>query len=108
MAIEEAITVVTRKIGQNRGRPRLWLEGKVLIEAGFQPGDHYTVDNDLNCDMMLLKKSDGERKVSGKGEKPIMDILGRTLEQFFGADNIPTTVSIHVFDGVLLVERNDV
>lgn len=69
---------VSRKRGMNRGRPRLWLEGKLLIEAGFRRGDHFsvTVQDD---GLILVKKDDGSRKVSGKAEKPIIDIMGATL-----------------------------
>jgi hypothetical protein len=28
----------TRKIGQNRGKPRLWIEGKLLVDAGLPHG----------------------------------------------------------------------
>lgn len=28
----------TRKIGLNRGKPRLWLEGKILDDNGFKHG----------------------------------------------------------------------
>ena len=32
-----------RKIGQNRGKPRLWIEGKQLIDAGFAHGTQWVL-----------------------------------------------------------------
>ncbi len=34
-------TVVYTKIGQTRGRKRIWLEGKKLEREGIQPGMKY-------------------------------------------------------------------
>ncbi len=28
-------------IGENRGTPRIWLEGAKLIKGGFEPGAYY-------------------------------------------------------------------
>lgn len=85
---------VTRKIGTNKGRPRLWLEGKVLTAAGFNPGDRYDVLlYPAWPGATLLKKADGNRKVSGKGSKPIIDILGKTIEEIF-PHAIPAVVTI--------------
>lgn len=37
--------MITRKIGLNRGIPRLWLEGSILSTNGFQNGDHFSITN---------------------------------------------------------------
>ena len=76
-----AIKTTTKElnIGWNKGRPRLWLEGAVLAEAGFNRGDHYKVRIDRNL-LELKIDPEGKRKVSGKADKPIIDMTGKTLE----------------------------
>jgi DNA (cytosine-5)-methyltransferase 1 len=82
----QTLTVtITRKIGQNRGKPRLWIEGAHLTAAGFKPGDMFAFNivGDtfamVRCDAPSLPSDKRPRKVSGKGEKPIMDISGAGL-----------------------------
>lgn len=69
---------ITRKIGRNRGKPRLWIEGASLVAAGFSRGDRWALvptDNGFN----IHGRADGDRKVSGKLDKPIIDIAGSSL-----------------------------
>lgn len=80
------------RIGSNRGRPRLWLEGQWLADLGFKRDEPF-----------LLRVGDGRggqtlaitielgiaervqpRKVSGKGDRPIIDIAGAILAPFVG------------------------
>jgi len=68
----------TRKRGMNRGRPRLWIEGKHLTEAGFKPGDFWTLTHHPGG-FTIAFDTEGKRKVSGKGSKPIIDIAGSSL-----------------------------
>jgi len=91
--------VVTRKIGRNKGRPRLWLEGKILTAAGFGPGDRYNFVEGW----IIKNNEEGSRKISGKGDKPIVDILGRALEELF--DEIPETVTVTVAGPGLILIR---
>ncbi len=102
---------VTRKIGQNRGRPRVWLEGSVLVEAGLAPADYYklSIEADrLNLSYTGTQKEKGYRKVSGKLDKPIIDILGKALEQAFGADNMPATVNVQILSkGEIEITRGE-
>ena len=70
-------------IRANRGRPRIWLEGKRLVEAGYERGVRYTVIQlPLRDGGMLLVQNEegtGKRKVSGKGDRPIVDIVGAEI-----------------------------
>lgn len=87
------VVTITRKIGQNRGKPRLWIEGAHLTAAGFKPGDLFALDiNGLTISIAL----DGNRnlptrKVSGKGDKPIIDISGRSLHAIGTAASVTLT-----------------
>ena len=70
-------------IRANRGRPRIWLEGKRLVEAGYERGVRYDVIQlPLRDGGMLLVQNEegtGKRKVSGKGDRPIVDIVGAEI-----------------------------
>ena len=72
------------KIGANRGRPRIWLEGKRLTAAGIGRGDRvrtHKADDGVN----IAIDPDGRRKVSGKGDRPIIDIVGSDVK-YWGFD----------------------
>ena len=72
------------KIGANRGRPRIWLEGKRLTAVGIGRGDRFRthkVDGGVN----IAIDPDGRRKVSGKGDRPIIDIVGSDVK-YWGFD----------------------
>lgn len=79
-------------IGTNHGKKvsRIWIEGPRLVEAGFVVGARYdrTVKSTLfrepsrQCIMLTLAKN-GKYKVSGKGEKPIIDTTGRVVREVF-------------------------
>ena len=85
---------VSRKIGRNKTRPRIWLEGKILAAAGFRPGNHYDIVTEEGVlKMVLRKKINGKRKVSGKGETAIVDILGKAIEEAFGVP-VPAKVTV--------------
>lgn len=97
----------TRKIGRNKGRPRLWLEGAILTECGFSYGERYNV-TPYNGYLYIEKAQDGKRKIAGKTERPIIDMLGKVLEQAFG-DDMPATVTIiGLAEGILEIKRGNV
>jgi DNA (cytosine-5)-methyltransferase 1 len=67
----------TVKIGEHRGGPRLWLEGKWLHEAGFERGMQFLAVVRASQLVLALDK-DGNRKVSGKaGGKSVIDMALR-------------------------------
>lgn len=74
---------VSRKIGSNRGKPRLWLEGAILIAAGFKPGDRWTLKVN-GAALHIVRDPQGKRKIAGKGDKPIVDITGASLGDEIG------------------------
>lgn len=66
-----------KRIGQNRGAPRVWLEGTQTARAGFTPGQRYDIV--VNGQTVVLQANpDGSRVVSGKkaGERnlPVIDL----------------------------------
>lgn len=74
------------KVGNNRGAPRIWLEGQKLAKAGISPGTKFDIV--INGKTIVLKANkDGSRVVSGKmkGDKPnpVIDINSRELLALF-------------------------
>ena len=75
-----------KKLGQNKGAPRVWLEGTQASRAGFEPGQKYdvVVQGRTIC---LTANKDGTRVVSSKkkGEKvnPVIDLNGKELLALF-------------------------
>jgi DNA (cytosine-5)-methyltransferase 1 len=68
-------------IRENRGRPRIWLEGKRLTAMGISRGDRFIthkVEDGVNIEI----NPDGRRKVSGKGDRPIIDIVGKDINHW--------------------------
>ena len=69
---KEDLTTATRKLGSNRGKTRLWLEGAILENHGWHTGDRFDV---ILIDGVLkyAKNTNGKRKVAGKPGRPIID-----------------------------------
>ena len=69
---KEDLTQATRKLGSNRGKTRLWLEGALLENQGWTTGDRFDV---IWIDGVLkyAKNTNGKRKVAGKVGRPIID-----------------------------------
>lgn len=84
-----------KKMGENRGKPRIWLENLEVSTAGFKPGDRFDVR--LKGGVVTLQANpDGSRVVSKSkrtnraGEEiPIIDINSKELLALFaGMDSI--------------------
>ena len=82
----------TFKIAHNRGKPRVWIEGKFLLDNGINRGmkfDKVFPDpKDENQDMLqdclqLSFTSNGKHTVAGTAARPIIDLNGNYLNQIF-------------------------
>lgn len=75
-----------KKIGQNRGKPRIWLDRPQLEQAGLCRGSKYDVVVDGQT-IVLTANTDGSRVVSGKkiGERdnPVIDLNSQELLAIF-------------------------
>lgn len=83
----------TSKAGE---RTRIWLEGKRLTAHGFTPGTKFArywgkgeltliaFDADAGEAEYNTLPRDERGTVSGKGEKPIIDIVGARVRETFG------------------------
>lgn len=71
-------------LGENRGSPRVYMQGRWLAAAGFEPGSRYGVSYSAGRVVLDLAES-GPLRVSSKGQQrtPVVDLsneeLGRTL-----------------------------
>lgn len=80
------------KVGQNKGAPRVWLEGKRLAKAGFVPGAKYALA--IGDKRVTLSVSEnGTRVVSAKHKAdtdlPVIDInSAQALGLFEGLDRL--------------------
>lgn len=96
-----------RKIGSNRGKPRLWIEGKALVDAGLPHGSqwvlvpHLTGFDIAKVDQTGESKIDGRRvrKIAGTPQRPIIDIAGNTLAPLDSIWGMPETVALHYEPG---------
>lgn len=75
-----------KELKQNRGIPRIYLDGLQAIRTGFAPGDKYeiTIDGDR---LILSANKDGSRTVSKRKQRdavyPVIDINSRDLLGMF-------------------------
>lgn len=78
-----------KKLGKNKGAPRVWLDGPVMERAGFVPGQQYVVD--VQGQMVVVQANpDGSRSVTGKKDKkdgepdkPVIDLNSWALLAIF-------------------------
>lgn len=80
----------TRKIGRNRGKPRLWIEGKVLLDAGFPNGAHWTLSQH-GKGLTIYIDPEGKRRIAGTPDRPIIDIAGASLGLVGGMERVSIT-----------------
>ena len=72
-------TTTTRNIGANKGKPRLWIEGQSLIDAGLDHGARWDITDAAPGAFTICRAIDGKRKIAGKPGRPIIDMTGKTL-----------------------------
>lgn len=68
-----------RKLGANRGTPRIWIDGAQALKGGFTPGVAYSIKVDPERLMLIVEATaEGNRTVSKKvvrqREVPVIDI----------------------------------
>lgn len=77
------------------GQPRLWLEGRRLLSAGFEPGARYDVSLDVRhaCISLDLAPASGRRTVHRRRRSdsfsPVVDIRNEALAQLVGTLDLP-------------------
>ena len=75
---ERYLHLASLHLGVHKGARRLWLEGRRLTDVGFDRGVRYQAA--VTGGALHLKLSpQGDHKVSGKGARPVVDLLTRQL-----------------------------
>ena len=83
-------------VRQNRGKPRIWIEGKRLSFANFSAGDRFEIIHTRSDDqLVMLRKIDGGRRVSGKEGRPIIDLSGSSCLPFKTGDAVTIEYSLN-------------
>lgn len=110
------VGTIARKLGFNKGAPRLWLEGNLPLRAGFTPGARYTVSApDGEARVVLKVDEQGIRLVSAKTradrEFPVIDLNSRELLARFEGMNAVRVVlmhgEIHILPDAVEVKKRD-
>tara|TARA_R110000803_G_scaffold60838_3_gene120348 strand:+ start:1325 stop:1672 length:348 start_codon:yes stop_codon:yes gene_type:complete len=79
-------------IGKNKGKARLWMEKGVLTDSGIHHGDRFNVTyidgyftniGYVKPVLLIEVNPNGKRKVSGKLDRPIIDMTAKTLQPLF-------------------------
>jgi len=94
---KEELTQTTRKLGSNRGKTRLWLEGDILSSHGWHTGDRFDVVM-IDGVLKYAKNPNGKRKVAGKPGRPIIDT---------NTDKLSTTLNAKAGDVVNVIATAD-
>lgn len=107
--------IVYRNIGQNKGKPRLWIEGEALSTCDFLQGDAWVlVPHAMGLDLVRVRDVkpgevlDGRRvrKVAGTATRPIIDIAGSSLDPLALFGEMPDRVALVLESNHIAVRRS--
>ncbi len=84
--MNQIIRTTVLSIGENKGSPRIWQEGKFLQLAQFNQGDPIRISY-LEDRILITKAEDGEHIVSKKRNVPVIDINNQKIKEVFDLDN---------------------
>jgi len=89
--------ISTTTIGRHKDAPRVWLEGRYLLDAGFEPTNRIEVEFKKEQVIIRLAKN-GPRVVSSKrqGQIPVLDLNSTALTEAFGPIS---TLQVHIAVG---------
>ena len=100
------------KIAQNRGKPRVWMEGKFLLDNDITKGMKFDrlmphneqSERDYPLQMTLFFHSNGKHTVAGSDTRPIIDLNGAYLNQIFeGCTHYKAILDLDVTTSKLLI-----
>lgn len=101
-------TLIEAKLGEHRGKVRIYLEGSKLSREGFNPGTRYSRTIDSKQGKIVLRVvENGEyvvsKKQSGEIQKPVIDMACEELKDLVGASG---RVRILVANSCLIMLRH--
>jgi len=80
--LQELIRTSVTTIGENKGSPRIWQEGKYLEKAGFTQGCSITITYKEDRILVNLDKQ-GDHIISRKKSVPVLDINNQKIAEVF-------------------------
>lgn len=90
------VDVRTKKVAEHRGGSRVWLEGKWLARAGFEPGNSITVLTDPATRRITIALNEaGERIVSEHRGLPVIDLSSSLIGEAVGEADEVLVETIH-------------
>ncbi len=106
------LTVVNTKLGESRGVSRVWLEGRKLGLAAFQPGQPLSVTFDKASKKVCLKVAandeDSQFSVSQRTRfgriDPLIEIRSEQFREIFG--DVGVLLRVVIKDGVAVIEAH--
>ena len=77
--------ISTTSVGKNKNAPRVWIEGRYLLKAGFVPAKTIQVEF-ANQEIRIILAQDGPRRVSSKKNSgiPVLDLNSSAISDSFG------------------------
>lgn len=90
----------TLKVGQNKGHPRIYIEGKWLLATGFHPGNHYKAEFESNRIRLVASKTG--RCISGK-KQGTCGVIDLNCDQIQHAFNSIERITIIAADGQIVI-----
>lgn len=80
--LSDIIRTTVLSIGENKGSPRIWQEGKYLQLADFNQGDPIRITY-LEDRILITKEATGDHVVSRKRNVPVIDINNQKIKAVF-------------------------
>lgn len=99
-------TIVNAKLGEHRGKPRVWLEGYKLLREGYSPGTKF--DLELKDSQIVLRvKEEGKFTVSKRERNgrvtPIIDLNAQELATVFDGVEM---LRVFIRQGAILISAH--
>ena len=93
----------TLRIGKNRNKPRIWIEGAALAKSGWNNGDQFICEFHQGRIVYerVIAGTPKSRKVAGDPDRPIIDTCTPKILESLGADT--THVKIHIAEGNIVM-----
>ena len=99
-------TTVARKIGSNRGKARLWLEGVSLSSQLWKRGDRFDIEFDTaKKQIVITRNPEGKRKIAGTDTRPIIDTNSDKITETLRA-NVGDHTSISITGASIIITKS--
>ena len=99
----------TLKIGLNKGKRRLWIEGRFLIDCNLPHGAQWRIFTANGDTLWIQTDANGDRRIAGTMTRPIIDIAADRLFESLGweAGDVVTLRYSASGDGAIIVTKGE-